>query len=95
MDMQRLLTSLSTRILVQFVIVVAAAIVLLAINFDVVRPFYFENQLTNTGIVINSAILLLLLIGLGNICWHLLRYWWCWVIVTPSALPPGAILYLA
>ncbi len=74
MDMQRLLTSLSTRILVQFVVVIAGAAVLLGINYDVIRPFYFENQLTNTGIVINSAILLLLLIGLGNIFWHLLRY---------------------
>ncbi len=74
MDMQRLLTSLSNKILLQFVVVVAAAALLVGVNFDVLYPFYFENQLTNTGVVINSAILLLLLVGMGNILWQLLRY---------------------
>ena len=53
---------------------VAATIALVALNFDLIYPFYFENQLTQTGIAINSAILGLLLIGLGNILFHLLRY---------------------
>lgn len=74
MDMQRLLTSLSSRIIVQFGVVVAAAVVLIGWNQDLIYPFYFENQLTDTGIIINSAILALLAIGLGNILYHLFRY---------------------
>ncbi len=74
MDIQRLLTSLSSRIIVQFTLVIAAAVVLVAFNFNVIYPFYFENQMTNIGILINSAILVLLVIGLGNILYHLLRY---------------------
>ena len=37
-------------------------------------PFYAENQLTNTGLIINSAIVGLFLLGVGNICYQLLRY---------------------
>ena len=74
MDIQRLSTSLSLKVIVQFGVVIAAATALVTLNFDVVYPFYFENQLTQTGIVINSAILGLLVIGLGNILFHLLRY---------------------
>ena len=74
MDIQRLLTNLSPKIIIQLGVVTGAAIVLIALNYDVIYPFYFENQLTNTGIVINSAILALLIIGLANILYHLLRY---------------------
>lgn len=74
MDMQRLLTSFSNKIIIQFIVVLVAAGILIGLNFDVIYPFYFENQLTKIGIVINSAILLLLAIGLGNIFYHLLRY---------------------
>ena len=74
MDIQRLLTGLSLKIIIQFGVVMAGGIALIAYNFDLIYPFYFENQLTNTGIVINSAILGLLIIGLGNIFYHLLRY---------------------
>jgi len=74
MDIQRLLTGLSLKIIIQFGVVIAGGIALLAFNFDLIYPFYFENQLTNTGVVINGAILGLLIIGLGNIFYHLLRY---------------------
>ena len=74
MDMQRLLTSLSSRIIIQFAIVLAALLILIAVYFDSIYPFYFENQLIQTGIIINSAIAGLLLTGLGNILYHLLRY---------------------
>ena len=74
MDTQRLLVSLSTRILTQFGIVLVAAVALIAINFDLIYPFYAENQLTNTGIIINSAIVALFLLGVGNICLQLMRY---------------------
>jgi hypothetical protein len=74
MDIQRLLTGLSLKIIIQFGVVITAGILLVALNLDLIYPFYFENQLTNTGVVINSAILALLVVGLGNIFYHLLRY---------------------
>jgi hypothetical protein len=74
MDIQRLLTGLSLKIIIQFFVVIGAGIALVTLNFDLIYPFYFENQLTNTGIFINGAILGLLIIGLGNIFYHLLRY---------------------
>ena len=74
MDMQRLTTSLSNRIIIQFAVVLVIALILVVLNFELIRPFYFENQLTNTGVVINGAILGLLAIGLGSILYHLLRY---------------------
>ena len=74
MDIQRLLTGLSLKIIIQFAVVITAGIGLVTLNFDLIYPFYFENQLTNTGIYINGAILGLLVIGLGNILYHLLRY---------------------
>lgn len=74
MDLQRLLTSLSTKIIIQFGVIIVAAMVMIGLNLEVVYPFYFENRLTDTGIIINSAILGLLAIGLGNILFNLLRY---------------------
>jgi type III secretory pathway component EscT len=74
MDIQRLLTSLSLKIIIQFAVVVIAVILLIALNFELLYPFYFENQLTDIGIAINSAILLLLIVGMGNILFNLLRY---------------------
>lgn len=74
MEIQRLLTSLSTRILTQFGVVILAALALIFFNYDVIYPFYAENQPTDTGIIINSAIVTLFLLGIGNIFYHLLRY---------------------
>jgi len=74
MDTQRLLTNLSSKILIQFGVIILAAVVLITYNFDSVYPFYAENQLTNTGLIINSAIVALFLIGIGSILIHLLRY---------------------
>ena len=74
MDIQRLLVSLSNKIIIQFGVVVAVAVLLIAFNFELIYPFYFENQLTSVGITINGVILGLLIIGLGNILLNLLRY---------------------
>ncbi len=74
MDMQRLTTNLSARIIVQFGIVLVVGLVLLAFNFDSIRPFYFEGQLTRTGLFLNGIILALFLVGLGNVLAHLIRY---------------------
>ena len=64
MDMQRLLTNLSSKILTQFVVVIAVVIALMAFNFDSIYPFYAENQLTSTGLIINGAIVALFLLGI-------------------------------
>lgn len=74
MDMKRLLTNLSSKILTQFVVVIAVVIALMAFNFDSIYPFYAENQLTSTGLIINGAIVALFLLGIGSILFHLLRY---------------------
>ena len=74
MEVQRLHTSLSSKIIIQFSVVVIAVVILIVLNFDLIYPFYFENQLTNIGVAINSTILGLLIIGLGNILYNLLRY---------------------
>jgi len=74
MEIQRLLTSLSTRILTQFGVVILVTVALIAYNFDFIYPFYAENQVTSTGLVINSAIVALFLIGIGNVLYNLLRY---------------------
>lgn len=74
MDIQRLLTSLSLKIIIQLGIVVALAGTAIAWNFDFLYQFYFENQQTQTGILINSAIAGLMLFGMLNILYHLIRY---------------------
>jgi len=74
MEIQRLLTSFSVRILTQFGVVILAVAALIAYNYDFIYPFYASNQLTNTGIIINSSIVALFLLGIGNILYHLLRY---------------------
>jgi len=74
MDIQRLLTSLSLKIIIQLGTVVALLGFAIAWNFDFLYRFYFENQQTQTGIIINTAIGSLMVIGMGNIIYHLVRY---------------------
>ncbi len=74
MDIQRLLTSLSLKIIIQLGTVVALLGFAIAWNFDFLYGFYFENQQTQTGIIINTAIGSLMVIGMGNIIYHLFRY---------------------
>ncbi|MCP4186112.1 MAG: hypothetical protein GY763_00775 [Gammaproteobacteria bacterium] len=74
MDIQRLLTSLCTKIIIQLFVAIVATVILIAWNFDFINQFYFQNQQTQTGIIINSSIAALLIFGLLNILLHLLRY---------------------
>ena len=74
MDIQRLLTSLSTKIIVQFCLVIVGIVIITVWKFNFINQFYFENQQTQTGIIINSAIVLLWTFGMLNILYHLLRY---------------------
>ncbi len=74
MDIQRLLTSLSTKIIIQFGIFVIVIGIVIGWKFNFIYQFYFENQQTQTGIIINSTILLLWVYGMLNILYHLFRY---------------------
>lgn len=74
MDTHRLLTKLSTRILLQFVIAIALLFVVIALNADFLRHFYLENQQTQTGIILNSIICGILVFGMLSLLWLLLRY---------------------
>lgn len=74
MDTHRLLIKLSQRILIQFVLVAIVVIAAIMINLDFLRHFYLENQQTNTGIIINSVIAGIFLLGLINLLLLLLRY---------------------
>lgn len=74
MDIQRLLTSLSLKVIIQFAIAIIAIAALIVWNLDFLNQFYFQNQQTQTGIVINSAIAGLLIMGLFSILFHLIRY---------------------
>jgi len=74
MDIQRLLTNLSLKIIIQLGIVVVLLGIAIGWNIDFIYQFYFENQQTRTGILINSAIAALFLFGMLNILYHLLRY---------------------
>ncbi len=74
MDTHRLLIKLSTRILLQFAMALILVIAAIIVNLDFLTHFYLENQQTNTGIILNSSIIGLLLIGLLNLLWLLLRY---------------------
>jgi uncharacterized membrane protein len=74
MDTHRLLTRLSQRILVQFVLAVVVVAAIIVLNLDFLRHFYLENQQTNTGIIINSVIAGIFIFGLLNLLFLLLRY---------------------
>ncbi len=74
MDLKRFLTSLSSQILIHLAIAVGLIIIGIAWNFDFIYSFYFENQQTQTGIIINSAIVALFFLGMLNIVYHLVRY---------------------
>ncbi len=74
MDTKRLLTGLSNRIILQFIVVCVATLILLALNYSFIWSFYFENQQTNTGLIINGAIAALLVFGLSNILYQLVYY---------------------
>ncbi len=74
MDTHRLLIKLSNRILLQFVIALILLAIAITINVDFLKHFYLENQQTDTGIILNSIIAGILIIGLLNLFILLLRY---------------------
>jgi len=74
MDTKRLLSHNSFKIIIQLAIAIALILILITANFEFLNLFYLENQQTNTGIIINSVIVGLLVVGMSNILFHLIRY---------------------
>lgn len=67
-------TNFSRLVLLRMLIFTGALAAGLYFSRDFIREFYFSNQLTQTGIIINSGILVLFFLGLGKIVLTLLRY---------------------
>jgi len=74
MDTNRLLTRLSNRILLQLLVAIVLVAVAIVFNAEFLKNFYLENQQTNTGIILNSIIASILLFGMFNLLFLLLRY---------------------
>ncbi len=74
MDTHRLLTRLSKRIIIQFFAAIFLVIIGILFNLSFLSHFYFDNQPTSTGIIINTVIAFILIIGLINLMILLLRY---------------------
>ncbi len=64
----------SRRVLLRMVLLLLAAAALGTGSLGFVDALYLQNQLTETGLIINGAILLLFVLGLGKIVLTLKRY---------------------
>lgn len=67
-------TSFSRWVLVRLSMLAVIALLGLLYSREFINEFYFNNQLTQTGIIINSGILLLFLLGLIKVVGTLLHY---------------------
>ncbi len=67
-------TKFSRRILIRLVLLGVVAAVIIALSVHFISALYFQNQLTDVGLVINASILGLFLLGLGRIVLILVRY---------------------
>ncbi len=64
----------SRSVLFQFLMLSVVLGFLLLLNHEFLLDFYFKNQATNTGYIVNGSILVLFLIGLFRVISLLLRY---------------------
>ena len=64
----------SRNVLLRLIALLGIAVLLVALNRDLFFQVYLTNQLTNIGLVINSAIFGLFVLGLGKILFSLVRY---------------------
>lgn len=64
----------SRSVLFQFLLLSVLVGFLLLINHEFLVNFYFKNQVTNTGYIVNGSILALFLLGIFRIIALLLRY---------------------
>lgn len=67
-------SNLSRRILLRMLIAGVLLAVAVILSWDFILDFYVRNQLTNTGIIINAAIVLLFLAGVIRMVMLLVRY---------------------
>ncbi len=74
MDTNRLLTKLSQYILIQFLVAIIIMFLAIFLNRDFLSSFYLENQLTQTGIILNTIIIVIFSFGMLNLLWLLIRY---------------------
>lgn len=74
--MFNLKTGFSHWILLRMLVLGVLAAGVIAWNYDFIRDLYLRNQATPTGLIINSAIFVLFLLGLAKIIATLLRYAW-------------------
>ena len=74
MDSQRLLTRLSNRLLVQYLVAVVLLTGGVLYFYDFLNRFYLQNQQTQTGVIINSVIAGIFIFGMLNLLLILLRY---------------------
>lgn len=64
----------SRSVLFQFLMLSVLLGFLLLLNHEFLLDFYFKNQATNTGYVVNGSILVLFIIGISRVISLLLRY---------------------
>jgi len=67
-------TNYSRSILFQFLMLSVLLGFLLLINHQFLLDFYFKNQATNTGYIVNGSILALFILGISRIITLLMRY---------------------
>lgn len=65
----------SFHILIQLFAFSFLVLLIMLLNYDFIVTIYFDNQLTNTGIIINGGILLIFFVGLGKTV-HILYFYW-------------------
>lgn len=64
----------SRNILIEMCVLAVLIALLIGWQFDFVNSVYFQNQLTQTGIVLNGAIVALFALGVARIIWLLVDY---------------------
>ncbi|MDH3452163.1 MAG: hypothetical protein OEN20_07050 [Gammaproteobacteria bacterium] len=64
----------SQRVLLRMLVAAAALAVLMALNLDLIRNIYFDNQITSTGYAVNGVIIGLFLMGMFKVSAILLTF---------------------
>jgi len=65
----------SFHVLIQLLAFSILLLIIMLFNYDFLTSIYFDNQLTNTGYIINGGILLIFFVGLIKVVHTLYFYW--------------------
>ncbi len=68
-------SGLSAQTLVQLLVFSLLVAILVFFNLSSIKAFYFEDQITYTGLVINGLILALFVVGMIRVVYLLFYYW--------------------